>query len=93
MNYPVNITLRKLNTLEDAIVQQKEKYPDGTERIGLMWEHSYPEVGEQFLVLASKLRPTFITSKITEIIKANENEIMFKTLNSTYVIEIWNSSK
>lgn len=36
MNYPVNITLRKITTLEDAVIPQREKYPNGTERHGLM---------------------------------------------------------
>ena len=93
MKYPLNITLRKINTLDDAVVPQREKYPDGTERMGLMWDFSYPTVGHSFLVLAGKLHPVFQTSRVTEIIEETDERIVFKTRNSTYEIEIWKSSK
>lgn len=88
MNYPKEITLIKINTREDAEQPQKEKYPDGTERNGLMWEFSKPKVGESFMVLISKLLPTFITSPVTEILEKTEKQIIFKTINSTYRL-IW----
>ena len=84
MNYPVRITLRKINTLEDAVIPQREKYPDGTKRHGLMWEFSKPHVGLPFMVLASKLKPTFITSDVTEILEDMGHRILFKTNNSMY---------
>lgn len=84
MKYPVQITLRKLSILEDAEFPQKEKYPEGTERHGLMWEFSRPQVGEPFTVLAGKLRPTFRTSPVTEIVEVSKFRIVFKTYNSKY---------
>lgn len=84
MDYPVNIVLKKLNTLEDAEYPQKEKYPDGYEKLGLMWEHNKPKVGEPFLVLTAKTCPTFHTSTVIEILEEKDNSIIFKTLNSMY---------
>lgn len=86
--YPKNITLVKLNTLENAEYPQREKYPEGTSMRGLMWEYSLPEVDEQFYVLESKLFPVFETSIVTKIIESNNKEIIFETINSTYKIII-----
>lgn len=80
------ITLLKLNTLDDAEYPQKEKYPNGTIRIGYMFEHTKPEVGKRFKVHINKLDWHFITSTVTEIISETEDSIVFKTLNSTYKI-------
>lgn len=88
MTYPKNIVLTKLNTLPEAEYPQPDKYPDGTERTGLMWEHTIPVVGSNFLVMESKLWSSFHTSLITEILSQTEKEIVFKTLNSTYKLTI-----
>ena len=88
MKYPVKVTLRKIHTLEDAEYPQREKYPDGTERQGLMWEFSRPHVGLPFTVLKSKLLPTFRTSTVTEILEVMDHRIVFKTFNSTYALLI-----
>lgn len=88
MKYPKNITLRKLNTLPEAPYPQQDKYPDGSERTGLMWEHTLPKVGEAFYVMASKMWPTFHTSFIEEILSETSEKITFRTLNSTYELEI-----
>lgn len=87
-DFPKKIILQKINTLEDAEYPQKEKYPDGTQRKGLMWEFSKPKVGEAFLVLVSKMSPIFHTSIVQEIINETDKEIKFKTLNSTYLLKI-----
>ena len=84
--YPKNITLIKLNTLEEAEYPQRERYPNGTERTGLMWEFSEPKVGERFCVLAGKLSLTFRTSPVQEILSKTDNSIVFKTINSIYKI-------
>lgn len=85
---PDRIILRKLSTRDDAESPQKEKYPDGTERKGFMWDFSKPKVGSRFYVLIDKLTPYFITSPVEEILEEREDKIVFKTLNSTYEIEI-----
>ena len=85
---PKNITLRKLNTLEDAEYPQREKYPDGTERTGLMWDFTKPKVGVIFRVMSSKMWSSFHTSEVKEIMSETPEKIVFKTLNSTYELEI-----
>lgn len=90
MSYPKNIVLTKLNTLPEAEYPQPEKYPDGTERSGLMWEHTLPTVGKPFYVLTSKMWDSLRTSPITEILSQTEEEVVFKTLNSTYKLSILN---
>lgn len=84
--YPKNITLTKLNTLDEAEFPQREKYPDGSERTGLMWEFSEPRIGKCFYVLEGKLNPTFRTSLVQEILFKTDNSIVFKTINSIYKI-------
>lgn len=86
--YPKNIVLRKINTLEDAEYPQAEKYPEGTERTGFMWEYTVPKIGTQFRVMQSKLWASFYTSEITEILSETPEKIVFKTLNSTYELQI-----
>lgn len=81
-----NITLIKLQTLEEALHPQKEKYPDGSIHKGIMWEYSRPKVGQSFAVLKSKMHALFVTSIVQEIISDDESGIVFKTLNSLYKI-------
>jgi hypothetical protein len=87
---PQKITLRKLNTLENALYPQREKYPDGTERKGLMWDFSKPRIGMPFSVKSSKMFSTFHTSTVLEIVSETKDKIIFKTLNSTYELTIEN---
>lgn len=90
MNYPVNILLSKINTREDAEHPQKEKYPNGTERRGLMWEHTLPKIGEPFMVAESKLYAHFMTSPVEDLLSFDtiENTIEFRTVNSEYRLTI-----
>lgn len=85
------VTLTKINILEEAQYPQKEKYPDGMEVQGYMYQFSKPKVGERYTLLKSKVWPIFVTSEVTEVIKDTLGEIVFKTLNSTYKIT-WDES-
>lgn len=88
-DYPKNIRLYKVETLEDAEYPQEEKYPSGTVlKIGLMWEHTLPKIGEVFEVFAGKLYPTFHTSTVVDISMLDlvDGVIAFKTLNSKYEV-------
>lgn len=88
MEYPVNIELYKIETLENAEYPQEEKYPSGTVlKTGFMWEHTKPKVGEDFYIYQSKLYSNFRTSIITEIIEETNEYIIFKTLNSKYKVK------
>lgn len=89
-NYPVNIKLTKLKTLEDAKYPQEEKYPsDGsTVREGLMWEFSLPKHGQSFNVMQSKMYPSFRTSIVFEIEEIDKNIMILTTMNSKYKLEI-----
>lgn len=88
MEYPINIDLYKLETLEDAKYPQEEKYPSGTViKTGYMWEHTKPKVGEEFYIFQSKTYYNFRTSQITEIIEETKEYIIFKTLNSKYKVK------
>lgn len=86
MKFPLNVTLTKLNTRDDAYIPQRDKYPDGYAKIGLMWEHSVPKVGESFVLYYDKLTSIFHTSLVQEITSELPGEIVFKTMNSTYKI-------
>jgi hypothetical protein len=77
-----NITLIKLETLDDALHPNKEKHI----KKGIMWDYSRPKVGVGFDVLESKMYARFTTSPVTEIISDDESGIVFKTLNSLYKI-------
>lgn len=88
MEYPINIELYKLETLEDAEYPQEEKYPSGTVlKTGLMWEHTKPKIGDNFYIYQYKLYCNFRTSIITEIIEETKEYIIFKTLNSKYKVK------
>jgi hypothetical protein len=78
------IKLTKLNTLEEAVYPQKEKYPDNWYVEG--YSSKKPEVGEVFYVLENKLYPIFRTSTLTKVIN-KKSYIIFTTLNSTYKLE------
>lgn len=87
--YPKNIQLFKVETREDAEVDQELKYPSGTIiKEGLMWEHTLPKVGDQFYVYVGKLYPSFHTSTVVEInsVDMNKGVVAFKTKNSKYEI-------
>ena len=86
--YPKNITLVKENTLDDAEYPQRETYPDGYEKKGLMWEHTLPMVGKPFLVMYSKIVPIFSTSRVMAITEVTDSYIRFRTRNSNYKILI-----
>lgn len=88
MNYPKNVTLRKIKTLEDANHPQQDKYPDNTEREGLLYEETLPKVGFVFQLMLLKYVPKFRTSKVTEILGRTNKQIIFKTQNSLYEITI-----
>jgi hypothetical protein len=77
-----NITLIKLETLDDALHPNKEKHI----KKGIMWDYSRPKVGQSFAVLESKMHALFVTSIVQKIISDDESGIVFKTLNSLYKI-------
>jgi len=81
-----NITLTKIQTLDNALTPNKEKYPDVSIHKGIMWDYSRPKVGKSFNVLESKMYARFTTSPVQEIISDDESGIVFKTLNSLYKI-------
>jgi len=92
MNYPVNIELQKLETLPDAQIPQERKFPSlDTVRMGLMWEHTLPQVGQRFMVMSGKTWPTFVTSKVVDIEDVEEGKII-TTLNSKYKLT-WAQNK
>lgn len=56
---------------------------EGYEELGIM--HKGPTVGESFVLHTGGF---FATSGVTDIIEESDTEIIFKTLNSTYKLEI-----
>lgn len=89
IDYPVNITLTKLETLKDAEHPQEEKYPSGsTVRTGLMWEFSLPKIGESFEVKESKMWSSFHTSRIIDIEHIDDKTMILTTKNSKYKLEL-----
>lgn len=46
-----------------------------------------PTVGEPFTIIGIGLRNLFCTSVVTEIVSETEEEIKFKTMNSTYILK------
>lgn len=88
MKYPVKIRLIKETTLPDAVVPQEEKYPSGSVvSQGYMWEHTRPTLDTKFYVMATKIYPLFVTSRVNKILESTDEYIRFKTLNSIYKIE------
>lgn len=83
------IYLKKIETRDDAIHDQEDKYPSGEIiAVGHMFHWSLPKVGESFYVMIDKLTPLFRTSVVVEIINYDNGNIEFKTLNSIYQILI-----
>lgn len=87
------VILIKLNTLDDAQYPQRDKYPDGFTKEGLVLENSI-EINTP-LLLYTKLPngaiiPMFTTSRIQEIseISVPDNLIVFTTRNSNYKLII-----
>ncbi len=89
MKYPLNITLTKIETRDDAKHSQEEKYSSGVFSVkGLMWEFSEPKVGEIFSVNESKLWAKYLTSVVESIEVVNDHTMIIKTVNSKYKLEI-----
>lgn len=87
--YPLNITLTKIETRADSRHSQEEKYPSGVfQKRGLMWEFTKPKVGEAFHVNESKLWSNYRTSKVEKIETIDEYTMMLTTENSVYKLEI-----
>lgn len=86
MEYPKSICLTKVASLVDYVPQEFQRYPNGFEILGFMWEHTLPKEGSPFYLYSDKKTPFFRTSVVTEIMESNNQHIVFKTLNSIYEI-------
>lgn len=76
-----------LTKLSDDVFEGKHPngYYAGCTRLGAVL--SPPVVGEKYYVMGRHLGDTFQTSVVTEIVSITNDEIIFKTQNSTYKIE------
>jgi hypothetical protein len=87
VNYPLNIELYKVKTLEEATTPQELKYPsDKVIAKGLMWMHTLPKIGEPFFVMENKLSPIFHTSAVKKLTYFDDY-IEVITINSKYHIK------
>ena len=67
MKYPLKALLVKINTKEDALYPQPDRYPDGFNLTGYVWEFNFPTVNNAFYLQRSKLNCVFHTSVIQNI--------------------------